>query len=78
LFHALSLEIKSHKKLKLNIRKSTASDFDKVWEIFSKVIKTGDTYVFSPNTLKDDLKKHWFAEYMETYVAEENGLFSVS
>ena len=57
----------------MNIRIATEFDFDKVWEIFSKVIKSGDTYVFNPNTPKEDLKKHWFADYMETYVIEENG-----
>ncbi len=57
----------------MNIRKATETDFDKIWEIFSKVIETGDTYVFNPNTPKKDLKKHWFADYMETYVIEENG-----
>ncbi|UII79624.1 GNAT family N-acetyltransferase [Flagellimonas sp. CMM7] len=57
----------------MNIRKATEFDFDKVWEIFSKVINTGDTYVFNPNTPKEDLKRHWFADYMETYVVEENG-----
>ncbi|EAR00002.1 GNAT family N-acetyltransferase [Maribacter sp. HTCC2170] len=57
----------------MNIRKATETDIDKVWEIFSKVIETGDTYVFKPNTPKADLKKHWFADYMETYVIEENG-----
>lgn len=56
----------------MNIRKAITSDFDKVWEIFSNVIKTGDTYVFNPNTPKSDLKKFWFAEYMETYVYEKN------
>ncbi|MGW9686851.1 N-acetyltransferase family protein [Flagellimonas sp. 2504JD1-5] len=55
----------------MNIRKAKETDFDKVWDIFSKVIKTGDTYLFNPNTPKKDLKKHWFAEYMETYVIEE-------
>ncbi len=58
----------------MNIRKATETDIDKVWEIFSKVIKTGDTYVFNPNTPKIDLKKHWFADNMETYVIERNGL----
>jgi L-amino acid N-acyltransferase YncA len=56
----------------LNIRKATETDYNKVWEIFSKVIETGDTYVFNPNTPKSDLKKHWFADYMKTYVIEEN------
>ena len=57
----------------MNIRKAIESDFDQVWQIFSEVIKTGDTYVFNPNTPKKDLKKHWFADYMETYIIEENG-----
>jgi len=54
------------------IRKATESDYDQVWEIFSKVIQTGDTYVFDPQTPKSDLKKHWFADYMQTYVAVDN------
>ena len=57
----------------MNIRKAIETDIDQVWKIFSKVIETGDTYVFHPNTPKSDLKKHWFADYMETYVIEENG-----
>ena len=57
----------------MNIRKATEIDIDQVWKIFSKVIETGDTYVFSPNTPKTDLKKHWFSDYMETYVIEDNG-----
>lgn len=49
-------------------------DFDAVWEIFSKVISSGDTYVFDPQTPIESLAKHWFAEYMSTFVAEnENG-----
>lgn len=57
----------------MKIRKATPLDYDNVWDIFSQVIKTGDTYVFSPETPKTDLKKHWFANYMQTYVIEENG-----
>lgn len=45
------------------------TDFDKIWEIFENVISTGDTYVFDPNTPKSSLDKHWFAEYMNTFVA---------
>lgn len=56
----------------MKIRKAIKSDYDKVWEIFSEVIKTGDTYVFNPKTPKVELKKYWFANYMETYVIEEN------
>lgn len=56
-------------------RADKKKDYDKVWEIFKKVIITGDTYVFDPNTPKENLEKDWFAEYMDTFVAEgENGL----
>lgn len=55
------------------IRKATEKDVDQIWEIFQAVIKTEDTYVFSPKTPKTDLQKHWFTSYMHTYVFEEEG-----
>lgn len=57
----------------MSIRKATLADYDAVWEIFSSVIQTADTYVFDPNTPKTDLEKHWFAKYMQTFVYEEDG-----
>ncbi|WP_109831127.1 GNAT family N-acetyltransferase [Reichenbachiella versicolor] len=57
----------------MNIRKASKDDYDQIWEIFHQVIQTGDTYVFNPDTPKSDLQKHWFADYMHTYVYEENG-----
>ncbi|WP_026953711.1 GNAT family N-acetyltransferase [Algoriphagus vanfongensis] len=57
----------------MKLRKATSSDYDSVWDIFSQVIQTADTYVFDPYTPKDDLQKHWFASYMQTFVVEENG-----
>lgn len=45
------------------------TDYDKVWEIFADVISTGDTLVFDPNTPKELLHKHWFADSMDTFVA---------
>jgi L-amino acid N-acyltransferase YncA len=57
----------------MNIRKAGSKDEEAIWEIFSQVISTGDTYVFDPATPKTDLKKLWMAEYMHTYVAEEKG-----
>lgn len=52
-------------------RADIQKDFDKVWDIFKSVIATGDTYVFGPDTPKDSLHKHWFADYMDTFVATE-------
>jgi len=56
----------------MKIRPANKNDHKHIWNIFSSVIKTGDTYVFSPDTPRQDLKKHWFASYMHTFVAEEN------
>lgn len=57
----------------MKIRKANKEkDYDKIWNIFSSVIKTGDTYVFDPNTPKDDMAKHWFADYMDTFVAVDD------
>src|SRR5688572_27407943 len=57
----------------MKIRKADkTSDYDKVWDIFSEVINTGDTYTFEPDTPKADLEKHWFADYMNTFVAFED------
>jgi len=59
--------------VELIIRFATESDHHSVWKIFSAVIRTGDTYVFDPSTPEADLKKHWFAEHMTTFVAEAGG-----
>jgi L-amino acid N-acyltransferase YncA len=56
----------------MKIREATPKDYEAIWEIFKLVIKTGDTYVFHPETKKEDLSKHWFAPYMKTYIAEEH------
>ena len=57
----------------MQIRKADKEkDYDKIWDIFSNVIKTGDTYVFDPNTPKEALHKHWFADYIDTFVAVDN------
>lgn len=55
----------------MQIRKADeVKDYDAIWEIFSAVIKTGDTYVFDPNSPKDSLHKYWLADNMVTFVAE--------
>jgi L-amino acid N-acyltransferase YncA len=53
-------------------RADSRKDYEKVWEIFSDVIKTGDTYVFDPDTPKDALHRYWFADYMDTFVAVDD------
>jgi L-amino acid N-acyltransferase YncA len=52
----------------MEIRAASQQDYDAIWEIFSNVIQTGDTYVFDPNTPKSDLEKNWLAPSMHTFV----------
>jgi L-amino acid N-acyltransferase YncA len=47
-------------------------DYERVWEIFSNVIKTGDTFAFDPNSPKESLHQHWFADHMDTFVAVDD------
>jgi L-amino acid N-acyltransferase YncA len=55
------------------IRRATEPDFEAIWEIFKKVIETGDTYVFAPNTSRKDAFIYWFGDGVTTYVAEDDG-----
>lgn len=48
-------------------------DRDGIWEIFSKVVQGGDTYVFEPDTPIKDLDHHWLAAHIHTYVLEGQG-----
>ncbi|NNF00650.1 MAG: GNAT family N-acetyltransferase [Pyrinomonadaceae bacterium] len=45
-------------------------DEEEIWEIFRRVIATGDTYVFDPDTSRQEFPALWFGEKMHTYVAE--------
>lgn len=55
------------------IRAATLNDYEQVWEIFSAVIKKGDTYTFDPDTPKNELATYWFAPNMKTFVLEDGG-----
>lgn len=57
----------------MQIRKATKNDVDQIWDIFKTVMKTGDTYTFPVDTPKKDLDKYWLADYMTTFVAEQDG-----
>ena len=36
------------------IRAATADDWPGIWEIFSDVVKNGDTYPYAPDTTEDE------------------------
>jgi L-amino acid N-acyltransferase YncA len=56
----------------LNIRAATDADRDVVWKIFQDVVFAGDTYVFDPNTSREDALTYWFRADTHTYVAERD------
>ena len=56
----------------LNIRLATEADRDAVWSVFRDVIAPGDTYVFDPNTSREDALAYWFQPGNHTYVAEQD------
>jgi hypothetical protein len=56
----------------LTVRTVTNQDFDAIWDIFHRVVATGDTYAFSPNTTKDQAYSYWMPPQKKTYVATIN------
>jgi ribosomal protein S18 acetylase RimI-like enzyme len=52
-------------------RADIENDYDKIWYIFKNVIATGDTYTFDPATPKESMRKLWFGDSMDTFVAVE-------
>lgn len=54
----------------LRIRLANHSDSDFLWEIIQPVIKSGDTYVFAPNSSQQQMLDIWLAPEKYTYVAE--------
>lgn len=58
----------------MDIRRAFEEDYDNMWKIFKEVIKKGDTYVFSPDTNKEDAFAYWFGQGITTYLAEKDGV----
>jgi L-amino acid N-acyltransferase YncA len=58
----------------LSIRLATDSDRDAIWDIFHEVVVTGDTYVFDPNTSREEALAYWFREDTHTYVAVKDSV----
>ncbi len=57
----------------MTIRPATEDDFEAVWPIFRAVIATGSTYVFAPDTSREDAFAYWFGPGISSYVAEDEG-----
>ena len=55
------------------IREATDGDREAVWDIIRQVIEGGDTYVFAPDTPRDEMLDYWFAPEKFVYVVESDG-----
>jgi ribosomal protein S18 acetylase RimI-like enzyme len=53
----------------LEIRKALETDRQDVWEIIEAVIATGDTYVFAPDSTREEMFAYWFSPDKHVYVA---------
>ena len=57
----------------MHIRRAVETDFVAMWNIFHAVVATGDTYVFSPSTSREDAHVYWLSAGITTFVAEIKG-----
>ncbi|MGD8781657.1 MAG: GNAT family N-acetyltransferase [Ignavibacteria bacterium] len=55
------------------IRKAVKQDYQRIWEIFSEIVKSGDTYAYDPNTTKEEAINYWINKTDAVYVIEHNG-----
>ncbi len=57
----------------MNLRPAVGADEDAIWAIFHAVVVPGDTYVFDPDTSREEALAYWFRSDTHTYVAESDG-----
>jgi L-amino acid N-acyltransferase YncA len=57
----------------MDIRRAGEADFDSMWSIFREIIASRDTYVFSPDTPREDAFAYWLGPGVTSYVAEAEG-----
>ena len=55
----------------MNIREAREEDFDAIWNIFSEIVKAGETYAYDRETTKEEAFKIWMQTPKKTFVCEE-------
>lgn len=53
----------------IKIRKATSRDHDQIWEIIREVIRSGETFVFAPDTDRSSMLNYWCGNDKFTYSA---------
>ncbi|RYF63673.1 MAG: GNAT family N-acetyltransferase [Cytophagaceae bacterium] len=54
----------------ITIRPATTDDHNAIWAIIEPVIKSGDTYMYAPESTREEMLAIWFMPGKFTYVAE--------
>lgn len=57
----------------MEIRRAERSDWDAIWEIWHAVVAEGTTFVYAPDTTKEQAFALWMLPPLATYVAVEEG-----
>ena len=57
----------------MNIRPAIDADREAIWKIFQATVAPGDSFVYHPDTPREEAMAYWFAKGTRTYVAESNG-----
>src|SRR4051794_39027645 len=57
----------------MEIRRAEETDFEAMWPIFRAVVATGTTYVFDPDTSREDAFDYWLGDGVRSWVAEDGG-----
>jgi L-amino acid N-acyltransferase YncA len=60
----------------MTIRPATTDDAEAIWQIFKAVVAGGDTYVFAPDTPRQEALDYYLGahEHRQSWVAEEAGV----
>lgn len=53
----------------MKIRLAEVADTEAVWDIFHQIVLRGDTYVYAPDTTKEEAIALWIQQPIATYVA---------
>ena len=56
----------------VTIREATDQDRDAIWKIFQATVAPGDSFVYDPNTSREEALGYWFGANTLTYVATRN------
>ncbi len=56
---------------RVHIRKAESADAESIWQIIAEVIQKGDTYVFAPDSPREEMLAYWLGSDKHAYVATQ-------